>query len=133
MSLNGWRRLGICVVVLWLSVLSAIAVHQFVSHDIRGSLVHWFFPVGTRVGNGEAILPNGQVVSIDDVDPATGQHLDAWKVDWDHQMHLPFVAHVCWGRLAVLALVIPCASWIALEMLVRAGAWIVAGFRSRAP
>ena len=128
--LNGWRRLGMCLVILWFSFVAAIAGWQYVSHA-KGFFVYWSLPVGTVVGGSKATLPGGKVVTIDDTDPTTGRKLEAWQIDWDHQPNVPSVPEIFWGRLASFVAVIPLGIWLLAELATKVFCWVRAGFRHR--
>jgi hypothetical protein len=125
--LNGWRRLGICLTAIWLSLVLVLAISQYTSHA-KGFFVYWSLPVGTRVGGSKATLRDGKVVTIDDTNPATGKKLEPWQIDWDHQPNVPSVPQILWFRLALFVVIIPLALWILVELVTKACRWIRAGF-----
>jgi hypothetical protein len=130
MRLNGWRRLGVLLTTVWVvGVLTVAAVE--IARFQRGVFVYQGIPKGTVVRGDKATLPDGMVVQLDARDPATGRVLNPWEIDWANEPAIAKQTSVRWLKLSVLAVVVPIAVWLLIELLAVAGTWVLRGFKSR--
>ena len=105
-----------------------MAIIEFTSTE-DGVFVFQSLPIGTVVGEGKATLPDGKVVTIEDLDPATGRRLAPWEIDWSKQTVIPKAPHVRWLRFGLFAFLAPLIAWLITEAAVLVVAWIARGFK----
>lgn len=130
LTLNGWRRLGIVLAALWIIGVLALVFLE-VSNIVKSDkFVYQRIPTGTEIRPGEAHLPDGKVVPIDDIDPTTGRRLAPWEIDWSKQTEVPSITYIRWLRLILVAFLIPLITWLVTELAVIIAAWIARGFKS---
>ena len=129
LTLNGWRRLGFIVVVLWIAGAVGLAATEGTSSS-NGFFVYRGIPIGTTVDGETATLPDGKVVKINARD-ASGRLLAPWEIDWQAQSDIPKVSEVQWGRLALFVFAAPIGAWLLIELLVVIVAWVARGFKHR--
>lgn len=128
-TLNGWRRLGAVIVVVWVLGVVTWAVVEYNSSS-SGVLVHHGIPIGTLVEGDKVTLPDGRTVTIDARDPVTGHPLAPWQVDWDAQTNVPRVTEVRWLRFGLALLIAPMCVWFLFELAVVVFKWVLRGFRA---
>lgn len=127
-TLNGWRRLGAVIVVLWLlGVVSLTAVEY--NSSSSGVLIHHGLPIGTLVEGEKVTLPDGKIVTIDNRDAVTGHPLAPWQINWDAQTNLPQVTEVRWLRFGLALVLVPICVWLFFELAVMVFKWVSRGFR----
>jgi hypothetical protein len=126
--LNGWRRIGVVILLLWLIGITGITVFEFVNRT------HVFFsrqdiPNGTKIEGNNVTLPDGKVVTVRvPRDLLTGQLAKPWEMDWSLYPEIPKKTVIQWNALGI-AIVIPIVLWIIIELLVIAIGWIKCGFK----
>jgi hypothetical protein len=127
MRLNGWRRLGIALVVLWAVGCSVIALTEVVSEE-RILFAYSGPPVGTVISTekGTITLPDGKVVQM--WETAGEGFPNPWEIDWSDYPAVPIATRIEWWFFAVVALLLPAFVWILLEIAVLVIAWIRRGF-----
>jgi len=131
LTLNGWRRLGIVLVALWITGVLAVVILEL-SYSVKsGTFVYQSIPAGTVIEPGKVYLPDGRIIPIDDIDPTTGRRLPPWEVDWSKQTEVPSITNIRWLRLSLVTLLIPTIAWIVAELAVVIAAWVVRGFKNR--
>lgn len=136
MRLNGWRRLGIILTLVWVLGCSAVAFLQ-VSFEDDGVFALRGPPAGTVVNSekGTITLPDGKVVHMWEDAPtgAAGQETKIpgfpkpWEIDWGDY---PEVAHTRtdWFVFIAISVIMPAVMWILLEVTVFVAWWIRRGF-----
>lgn len=130
-ALNGWRRLGILAATLWAFCVIGLAIFESVPNAegfAQGFFVSQAIPAGTTFEGSKVILPNGKIVKIEAIDPASGRALDPWEIDWRKYPEIPKTTAVLWAKLAIAIFVVPTAVWLLLEMFIAAVRWVVRGF-----
>jgi len=127
--LNGWRRMGIVLLSIWLIGIASITIYEFVTHTPL------FFssqniPKGTTMTGNNVTLPNGKVVTIKvPQDLLTGELAKPWEINWSLYPEIPKITIINWKQLGLSGIVIPLTLWIIIEFLVIAIAWIARGFK----
>jgi hypothetical protein len=125
--LNGWRRLGIVLVALWVILVVGTTVTELATST---SLLFSYqgIPVGTRVVGDKVTLPDGKVISIRvPVDLIAGEFAKPWEIDWSHYPEIPKTTVVRWGRVSIAAAAVPIVFCLIAEILVAAVAWVRRG------
>lgn len=131
--LNGWRRLGVLAVALWIMGVVGLVSKEFISSLDSPSrdtiFVHRELPVGATIVGESAVLPDGTVIHLEMRDPS-GRVLAPWEIDWEAQ---PLPLKVQWRRLGLFVVIIPLAAWLLVELLVvlvsSVFRWVARGFR----
>ena len=134
-TLNGWRRIGIVVVSLWIIVLFAVAFTEYSSQS-DGFFVVQTIPVGIVVEGNKVTLPDGKVITISKEEESAfrlvkGLDLAPWEIHWSEIPSVPKVAEVRWQRLGLLSLFVPLIIWLFAEAAVLAVSWIRCGFAGK--
>ncbi len=131
-TLNGWRRIGIVVVSLWIIVLLAVTFTEY-SIKSAGFFVVQNIPVGTVIDGNKVTLPDGKVITISEEEEfklrlAKERNLTPWQIDWSEITSVPKVAEVRWQRLGLLVLFAPLIIWLFAEVAVLTVFWVRRGF-----
>ena len=135
--LNGWRRLGIVMAMLWLIAVISVAFVEY-SSNADGFFVFQSFPVGTTFKGNEVKLPDGKIIVISEEDEfkaryeqeKTGKPILPWEIDWAKVTSVPKVTEIHGLRLA-LSLLVPLIFWLFVEVTVITAAWVRRGFSSK--
>ncbi len=135
--LNGWRRLGIVIVALWLIVVISSAFTEYSSKS-NGFFVFQSLPSGISVSGNKVTLPNGKTIALTEEEEfklryeaeKAGKPLPPWEIDWLQIASVPKVAEIRWLRLGLFALLAPLTAWLLIELAVLTAAWIRRGFAS---
>jgi hypothetical protein len=129
LELNGWRRLGLVAIVLWILGTVALASTEVASSS-DGFFIYRGIPIGTTVDGETATLPSGETVKINARD-ASGRLLEPWEIDWEAQTQVPTVSEIRWWRLALFAFAVPIGAWVLVELLALVVVWVARGFKDR--
>jgi hypothetical protein len=137
LPLNGWRRLGIVIAMLWFIVVISVAFFEYSSKS-HGFFVFQSLPVGLTFEGNKIKLPDGKIVVITEEDEfklryeqeKTGKPILPWEIDWAKLTSVPKVTEIRWLRLA-LSLLVPFVSWLFVEVTVITVAWVRRGFSSK--
>ncbi len=136
--LNGWRRVGILLVMLWfVSAVSIALVEQ--SSESHGFFVLQSIPDGTIIEGNKITLPDGKIIAMTEEDEfksryekeKTGKPFHPWEIDFAKLPSVPKVTVVRWVRLGLIALVAPLTAWLFVEVMVFAVAWVNRGFAGK--
>ena len=139
--LNGWRRLGLVIVSLWIIAASAMAIVEYTFNS--GSVfVYLTIPDGTVVAGNRVTFPNGKVITLTEIDEfklrlqaeqgrkllELGRAVSPWELDWSNLEEVPKVNQVRWLRFAMVTVLAPLACWLVIEAFVLAVSWVRRGF-----
>lgn len=131
-TLNGWKRLGIVTTVLWMFCVSGLAIFEPSPSPegfSQGVFVNHAIPAGITIEGSKVTLPDGKIVKVEAIDPTSGRALNPWEIDWRKYPEIPKTKEILWVKLAVVALAIPAAIWLLLELFVAVTRWVVRGFK----
>jgi hypothetical protein len=126
MHLNGWRRLGLVAVALWLVASLSLALFEHLEGR-DGYFVGRSLPVGTLVRGNQVALPDGRIIPLRQT--LGGHELRPWEIKWDNEPEVPTVSHIRWPRLVSVGVAFPLGAWLALELLGAIARWVMRGFR----
>lgn len=129
--LNGWRRFGIVIAMLWFIAVISLAFIEYTSKS-HGFFVFQSLPGGITFSGDKITLPNGKVIAITEEDEfklryeqeKTGKIIDSWE-------SVPKVAEIRWLRLGLFALLAPLIAWLLVEVSVLTVAWVRRGFAGK--
>ena len=135
--LNGWRRLGIVLAVLWFIAVISIALIEY-STKSQGFFVFQGLPVGITLEGNKIKLPDGKIIVISEEDEfrlryeqgRVGKQILPWEIDWEKLTSVPKITEIRWFRFA-LSLLAPLVSWLFIEVAVLMAAWVRRGFASK--
>lgn len=117
---TAWKRLAIVLGLTWCAGAACLASYEWVTHRV-GVFVEMSLPVGTIVSQDKATLPDGQVIDLAPyIDTRTA---GPWEIRWSDQPRTVEL-HVRAIVLAI-ALLVPLAAWLALELVAKLDGWIV--------
>lgn len=133
--LNGWRRFGIVIVMLWFIAVISIAFIEYTSKS-DGFFVFQSLPVGIIFSGNKIILPDGKVIAMTEEDEfklryeqeKMGKPILPWEIDWAQLTSVPKVIEIRWLRLGLFAIFAPLIAWLLAEASVLAVAWVRCGF-----
>ena len=129
--LNGWRRFGIVIAMLWFIAVIFLAFIEYTSKS-HGFFVLQSLPGGITFSGDKIPLPDGKVIAITEEDEfklryeqeKTGKIIDSWE-------SVPKVAEIRWLRLGLFALLAPLIAWLLVEVSVLTVAWVRRGFAGK--
>ncbi|NMM26507.1 MAG: hypothetical protein HHJ12_04235 [Glaciimonas sp.] len=136
--LNGWRRFGIVIAMLWFIAVISLAFIEYKSKS-HGFFVFQSLPVGITFSGNKITLPDSKVIAITEEDEfklryeqeKTGKPIHPWEIDWAQLTLVPKVAEIRWLRLGLFALLAPSIAWLLVEVSVLTVAWVRRGFAGK--
>lgn len=126
-KLNGWNRLAVVVIGVWLTGTFAIAGIEIIRPKSNsGVFVTVGPPDGSIFSQGFLKLQDG--TSIDLADKSADK---PWDVDWTKELNVPLEYQV--NHFAfITAIASPILIWISLTLLARSLNWVREGFLDNA-
>lgn len=131
--MNGWRRLGLVLAVLWLLLLLGGLILE-VATSKSTFFTFRTLPQGTFVDpdGDEVVLPDGTRVAVHiPRDRSTSETAKPWEVDWSQVPGLQTLPGLRWSRIATWVGAIAIV-WLFAEIAALAVAWVRRGFRDGA-
>lgn len=127
--LNGWRRLGIVLIGIW------IVMASYVLRNAPDRILHHFPELGVqKIGAFRVPAPELKEKLEADKVRKLGRELMPWEEEWNpvRLVAVPIGTELPQTTRFILLLAIPAATWLLAEALAWIARWVRAGF-VRAP
>ena len=126
-NLNGWRRIGVILVVIWITLVITLTIGSY-THNSVNNLIYKAPTVGTIVDGNKIKYPDGTIFNLD-----IPENTKPWEIDWksivNNYQEMPMVYKFNYQNIFIYLLGIPTLGWLLIELIVQSFLWVRKGFK----